>query len=132
MNKVDPRTPKKKKFKQKQKHSKSGNEKKEFIPTCFTCKKSGHTAPNCPNNSNNNSNAVPKNGKRCQIIEVGGLEVESEPSKHSLTVTVEDKDLAFLLDTGSQITLINVDSWKEIGCFCKKLLIAFAARMGHQ
>ncbi|EFO87345.1 hypothetical protein CRE_31410 [Caenorhabditis remanei] len=88
--------------------------------TCFKCGERGHLAPQCPRSSGKKKKGRywgKKGVQKTQCVRVDGLhENQNNVSKPTMRVNVDGQLLSFQVDTGSEITLINEQSWKDVGC----------------
>ncbi|CAP23931.1 Protein CBG02617, partial [Caenorhabditis briggsae] len=77
---------------------------------CKKCNRLGHLTQNCF------AKTKLKPPTRTQVVEVENLTVGAvNETKRNLRVLVNEKEVEFQLDTGSQITLINRETWIMIG-----------------
>ncbi|EYB86190.1 hypothetical protein Y032_0283g1304 [Ancylostoma ceylanicum] len=88
---------------------------------CSSCKGKGHKekysekATQYRNRSKSKTRAKPHK-KRCgRVVLAGSAEATVNAVRHYLTVEVNGRQIEFQLDTGSDITLLNVDEWKRMG-----------------
>ena len=75
---------------------------------CFSCKRVGHTSSVCSRNK------PQKHNHRINVV-LSKKEIEEGQKRKFVTVKINGTDVKLLLDTGSDISIINEKTWKQIG-----------------